>query len=148
MDSILRREVEQNEKYNIFNPSVKRTPISLYPPVKGIISEHQNIEKHHFGIDISLEENSPVKATAEGIVVFAEWTLETGYVLILKHDFNLMSIYKHNLTLLKRQGDHVKRGEVIALTGNTGEYTTGPHLHFELWEDGQALDPEDFFDFD
>ncbi len=148
MDSILRREVENNERYNVFNPFLDRSAVDLYPPVKGNISQHFNVERHHYGVDISLEENSPVKAVAEGVVVFAEWTVETGFVIIVKHDFDLLSVYKHNLALLKKQGEFVKKGEVIALTGNTGEYTTGPHLHFELWEDGHALDPEEFFDFD
>lgn len=148
MDSILRREVENNERYNIFNPFTDRSVVDLYPPVKGTVSQHFDVEKHHYGIDVSLEENSPVKATAEGIVVFAEWTVETGFVIIIKHDFDMLSVYKHNLALLKKQGEFVKKGEVIALTGNTGEYTTGPHLHFELWEDAHALNPEDFFDFD
>ncbi len=148
MDSILRKEVESNERYNIFNPLIKPSSVQLYPPVKGMISQAYDPEEHHYGVDISLDENSPVKATAEGVVVFAEWTVETGYVIILKHDFNLLSVYKHNITLLKRQGDYVKKGEVIALTGNTGEYTTGPHLHFELWENAHALNPQDFFDFD
>lgn len=148
VDSILRKEVERNESYNIFNPFTQHTSVKLYPPIKGRISQHFNSEKRHYGIDVSVEENSPVKAVADGIVLFSEWTVETGYVIILKHDFNLISVYKHNITLLKKQGDYVKQGEVIALTGNTGEFTTGPHLHFELWEEGHAVDPEVFFDFD
>jgi murein DD-endopeptidase MepM/ murein hydrolase activator NlpD len=91
---------------------------------------------------------TPVKATAEGNVIFASWTTETGYVLIIDHPFNIISVYKHNASLNVRQGDAVEPGQVIAVAGNTGTMTTGPHLHFELWSDGYALNPEEFIDFE
>lgn len=145
-DSILREKVQQEDKYNPLS-SKEEANFVLFPPVKGTISDDYNPEKKHFAIDIITIKNSPVKATADGTVIFAEWTVETGYVIIIKHGFNLISVYKHNASLTKKQGDLVKAGEVIAITGNTGELTTGPHLHFELWSDGYPINPSNFIDF-
>ena len=89
----------------------------------------------------------PVKSIARGVVVFSEWTADTGYVIIVKHENNLLSVYKHNGSLTKSQGDIVRAGEVIASVGNTGEFTTGPHLHFELWSSGSPVNPVDYIDF-
>ena len=91
--------------------------------------------------------NTPVKAVADGTVIFSEWTAATGYVIILKHDQDMISAYKHNGSLLKAQGDLVRAGEVIATVGNTGELTTGPHLHFELWKNGSPVNPLNYVDF-
>ena len=137
---------EQEDKYNPLtdNPQVN---FVLFPPTKGSISQDYNPEEKHFGVDIIAVQNSPVKAVAEGTVIFAGWTSDTGYVLIIKHRFNLISVYKHNASLSKDQGDLVRAGEVIATTGNTGELTTGPHLHFELWSDGYPINPTNFIDF-
>ena len=88
-----------------------------------------------------------MKAVANGVVIFSEWTTETGYVIILEHKEGLLSVYKHNGSLNKTQGDIVRSGEVIASVGNTGELTTGPHLHFELWDNGTSINPLDFIDF-
>ena len=115
--------------------------------VNGTISEAYNPEEKHYGVDIVTVQNSPVKAVADGTVIFAEWTAETGYVIIVKHPFNLISVYKHNASLTKSQGDLIKAGEVIAASGNSGEFTTGPHLHFELWSDGYPINPQNFIDF-
>lgn len=145
-DSILREKVQQEDKYNPLtaNPSIN---FVLFPPVSGNISEDYNPVEKHFAVDIVTSKNSPVKATADGTVIFAEWTAETGYVIIIKHAINLISVYKHNSSLIKQQGDLVKAGEVIATSGNTGELTTGPHLHFELWSDGYPINPNNFIDF-
>ncbi len=145
-DSLLREKVQQEDKYNPLteNPVVN---FVLFPPATGSISEDYNPEEKHFAVDIVTVKNSPVKATADGTVIFAEWTAETGYVIIIKHNFNLISVYKHNSSLIKQQGDLVKAGEVIANSGNTGELTTGPHLHFELWSDGYPINPRNFIDF-
>ena len=97
--------------------------------------------------NITAPKNAPVKATADGTVLFSGWTTETGYVIILKHPYNYVSVYKHNGNLLKQQGDFVKSGEVIASVGSTGELTTGPHLHFELWSNGYAVNPLNLIDF-
>lgn len=145
-DSLLREKVQQEDKYNPLteNPMVN---FVLFPPASGSISQDYNPEEKHFAVDIVTAKNSPIKATADGTVIFAEWTAETGYVIIIKHTINLISVYKHNSSLIKQQGDLVKAGEVIATSGNTGELTTGPHLHFELWSDGYPINPSNFIDF-
>ena len=120
----------------------------MFPPANGSISEGYNINKKHFAVDIVVAKDTPIKATADGTVILAEWTTQTGYVIIIDHGNGLISTYKHNASLTKSQGDLVKSGEVIALSGNTGELTTGPHLHFELWNDGYPIDPTTFIDFD
>ena len=119
----------------------------LLPPALGPISQKFTPEEKHFAVDIVLEENTPIKAIADGRVIFAEWTAQTGYVMILEHTQGILSVYKHNAALSKEQGDNVQGGEVIALAGNTGEFTTGFHLHFELWVDGFPMDPTNFFNF-
>jgi len=119
----------------------------LFPPVSGTISESYDVKSKHYAVDIVVEENTPIKATADGTVIFAEWTAQTGYVILIEHSSGLISVYKHNASLTKSQGDLVKAGEVIATAGNTGELTTGPHLHFELWSDGYPVNPTNFIDF-
>jgi murein DD-endopeptidase MepM/ murein hydrolase activator NlpD len=146
-DSLLREKVAQEDKYNPLTGD-HEVNFVLFAPVKGIISEGYNPNKKHFAVDVVTSKDAPVKATADGTVIFAEWTAETGYVILLKHKNNLLSVYKHNASLNKEQGELVKEGEVIAIVGNTGEYTTGPHLHFELWSDGFPIDPTNFIDFD
>lgn len=146
-DSLLRALVAQEDKYNIKQPNTKDVNFLLFPPAKGPISEAFNPAEKHYAVDIVLEENTPVKSVAEGTVVFAEWTAQTGYVIMIEHPYGLLSVYKHNASLMKQQGDRVVTGEVIATAGNTGEYSTGWHLHFELWMEGYPIDPENFFDF-
>ena len=92
--------------------------------------------------------NTPIKAAAAGRVIFSEWSAATGFVIIIKHDYGLITVYKHNASLTKEQGDQVRSGEVIATAGSTGELSTGPHLHFELWLDGNPVNPTDYIDFD
>lgn len=147
-DSMLRKEVERKDKYNVFYPAVNKIHFKLFPPVKGQITAGYDAEIKHYAVDISTAKNQPVKATADGTVILAEWTAQTGYVIILDHGDGLVSVYKHNSSLSKEQGDYVKAGEVIAMTGNTGEFTTGPHLHFELWRDGYPVNPEEFLEFE
>jgi len=146
-DSLLREEVAQEDKYNILPTATDNINFSLFPPVKGTISERYNIENKHYAIDIVTTRNSPIKSVADGRVIFAEWTAETGYVIIIEHSYGLLSVYKHNASLSKSQGDIVRSGEVIATAGNTGEFTTGPHLHFELWNEGNPVDPSEYIDF-
>lgn len=146
-DSILREKVAKEEKYSIFESSSNMITSVLFPPVNGPISEGYNLRTKHYAVDIAVAENTPVKATAAGTVIFAEWTVQTGYVIILEHHNNLISVYKHNASLIKKQGDLVKAGEVIAAAGSSGEYTTGPHLHFELWSNGYPINPTNFIDF-
>jgi murein DD-endopeptidase MepM/ murein hydrolase activator NlpD len=146
-DSLLRVKVAKEDKYNLFESSGDKSNYILFPPVNGAISEGYNIEEKHFAVDVVVAINTPVKATADGTVIFAEWTVETGYVVIIEHNRELISVYKHNSAITKSQGDLVKAGEVIAMSGNSGELTTGPHLHFELWSKGYSVNPTNFIDF-
>lgn len=147
-DSILRKEVEQEDKYNVLDKAVAKTAVKLFTPLRGQISEAYNAKEKHYAVDIIAKENSPVKSTADGTVIFAEWTADTGYVIIVEHSYGLISVYKHNSSLTKEQGELVKAGEVIAMSGSTGGFSTGPHLHFELWSDGYPLNPTDFLEFE
>ncbi len=146
-DSLLRALVDEEDKYNAFDLEGERFTTVLFPPVKGGLSSGFDYESKHYGVDIAMPENSPVHSISEGIVVFAEWTSETGFVLILEHLNGLTSIYKHNSSIIKTQGDRIETGEIIAFTGNTGSLTTGPHLHFELWYRGEPVDPESYIEF-
>jgi murein DD-endopeptidase MepM/ murein hydrolase activator NlpD len=146
-DSLLREKVEKEDKYNLFEESSSPNNFVLFPPVNGTISEGYNIEDKHYAVDVVVATNTPVKATADGTIIFAEWTVETGYVVIIEHNQELISVYKHNAAITKSQGDLVKAGEVIAMSGNTGELSTGPHLHFELWSKGYPVNPTNFIDF-
>jgi len=146
-DSLLRAEVALEDKYNLFERNSYNTDLVLFPPLSGTLSEVYNREKKHFAVDVVAPKDTPIKSVANGIVIFAEWTAETGYVIIVEHKEGLLSVYKHNGSLNKSQGDIVRSGEVIASVGNTGEFTTGPHLHFELWDNGNPVNPLDFIDF-
>ena len=146
-DSIIRKIVEQEDKYNISQSFVDEVEGLFFPPAKGSISEGFNLEDKHYAVDIVLNENDPVKSIGDGIVVFVGWTTETGYVIMIEHINGMLSVYKHNSLLNKEQGDRVVAGEVIAQAGNTGEFSTGWHLHFELWMEGYPMNPENFFDF-
>ena len=146
-DSLLRALVDEEDKYNAFDLEGERFTTVLFPPVKGGLSSGFDYDSKHYGVDIAMPENSPVHSISEGIVVFAEWTSETGFVIILEHLNGLTSIYKHNSSIIKTQGDRIETGEIIAFTGNTGSLTTGPHLHFELWYRGEPVDPESYIEF-
>jgi len=147
-DSLLREKIDKEDKYNLFESATSKVNFVLFPPVNGTISEGYNVQDKHYAIDIVVAKDTPVKATADGTVILAEWNTQTGYVLIIEHSNGLISIYKHNASLTKEQGDLVKTGEVIAVSGNSGELTTGPHLHFELWSNGYPIDPTTFIDFE
>ncbi|MFS4492749.1 M23 family metallopeptidase [Maribacter sp. 2308TA10-17] len=146
-DSMLRAEVALEDKYNLFERSSTKTEIILFPPVSGTVTQQYDAKRKHYAVDVVAPRETPVKATADGMVIFAEWTADTGHVIIIEHKDGLLSVYKHNGSLNKGQGDIVRSGEVIASVGNTGELTTGPHLHFELWDKGSPLNPQDFIDF-
>lgn len=146
-DSILRAQVALEDKYNLFEKNTKDVSQILFSPLSGSISQDYDVDIKHFAIDIVAAKGTPVKSVADGIVIFSEWTSETGYVILLEHKDGLLSVYKHNGSLSKSQGDLVKAGEVIASVGNTGELTTGPHLHFELWNNGSPVNPRNFIDF-
>jgi len=145
---LLREKVDKEDKYNLFESATTKANFVLFPPVNGNISQGYNVQEKHYAVDIIVAKDTPIKATADGVVIFSEWTTETGYVIIMEHSHGLISVYKHNASLTKSQGDLVKAGEVIATAGSTGELTTGPHLHFELWSDGYPINPTNFIDFD
>ncbi|GGZ23183.1 peptidase M23 [Echinicola pacifica] len=128
--------------------STSFTETYFFSPIKGVVTGSFDLAKDHLGVDLVAEENEPVKAVAEGTVFFSSWTLETGYVIAIQHSNELISIYKHNSVLLKTIGESVSGGEVISVVGNTGEQTTGQHLHFELWYKGNPLNPQEFITFD
>ena len=146
-DSLLRALVDEEDKYNTLEMEGERFTTVLFPPAKGELSSGFDYENKHYGVDIAMPENSPVHSISDGIVVFAEWTSETGFVIITEHLNGLTSIYQHNSSIVKSQGDRIQTGEIIAFTGNTGSLTTGPHLHFELWYQGEPVDPENYIEF-
>lgn len=146
-DSLFREKIESQDRFPIQNNAETNVKIVFFAPLNGSISEGFDSQKNHLAVDIVAKKNTAVKATADGTVIFSGWTTETGYVIILKHAYNYTSVYKHNGNLLKEQGDFVKSGEVIASVGSTGDLTTGPHLHFELWSGGYAINPINFIDF-
>ena len=147
-DSLLREKVDKEDKYSLFESATSKVSFVLFTPVTGTISEGYNPEEKHYAVDIAVANDTPVKAVADGTVILAEWSVQTGYVVILDHGNGLISAYKHNKSLTKEQGELVKSGEVIAISGNAGELTTGPHLHFELWSNGYPIDPTTFIDFE
>lgn len=147
-DSMLRETVRKEDKYNLFLSAKSGSNFVLFPPAQGPISAEFNLKEKHFAVDVNVPINTPIKAAADGRVILTEWSVETGYVVLVEHSNNLLTVYKHNTKLTKSQGDIVKAGEVIAISGNTGTLTTGPHLHFELWNNGYPVDPKTFIDFE
>ena len=147
-DSIFREKIESRDRFPLSDQLLNKVKIVFFAPISGTISQSFNSENKHFAIDVVAKTGTPVKAVADGTVIFSEWTTETGYVIILKHTNNFISVYKHNGILLKQQGDQVQSGEAIASIGSSGELTTGPHLHFELWSDGYAVNPANYIDFE
>ena len=148
-DSALRAKVEKEEKYNLILGPISQEPVTslaglhFFPPVKGIISGRYDPRTRHFGTDIVTKPKSTVSAALDGTVIFTGWTMETGFVIEIQHTNNLVSVYKHNANLLKETGDLVRAGEAISIVGDSGElYTSGPHLHLEIWYKGNPLDPE------
>ncbi len=153
-DSLLRAQIESQGSYTEWtheDMEVMETrgvsQFFFFPPIQGVISSHFNPSEGHYGIDIVSEKEEPIKATLDGTVIFAKWTLSTGYTIGIQHTNNLVSVYKHNSSLLKREGSHVKAGEVIAIIGDSGTLSTGTHLHFELWFDGTPINPLDYIAF-
>lgn len=147
-DSLLREEVDREDKFNLIEGATIKTNFVLFAPVKGIISDPYSAQKKHYAVDITAATNSPVKAAADGTVIFAGWSADTGNTILMEHSYGVLTVYKHMATLNKSQNDQVQAGEVIGIVGNTGELTTGPHLHFELWMDGYPQDPTNFINFE
>jgi len=146
-DSILRKIVEVEDRFNIIEKEDALIAPNLISPASGIISEGFDFSEQHYGVDIVLKERTPIKAVYDGIVLFAEWTLNYGFTVVIFHKNELISTYKHNQSVKVETGDFVQTGEVIALSGNTGEFTSGPHLHFELWDLQGPINPEDLIKF-
>lgn len=147
-DLKLRGEVEREDKYNLFEKAKPKVSTVLFPPVKGMITDKFNPINKHYAVDIALAKNTPIKSIMSGKVIFADWTPNTGNVVIIRHNNGFISVYKHAASLTVSQGDAVKTGEVLALAGSTGQESTGVHLHFELWKDGYPIDPSIFIEFE
>ena len=144
-----RKQYEETERYNLttIDNAQAITGLIFFRPTRGMVSSGFDANQKHFGIDIAASPNESVLATLDGTVILATYTADTGYVIQVQHSQNLISVYKHCGSLLKKVGDSVKAGEAIALVGNTGEKTTGPHLHFEIWNRGRALDRSKYIVF-
>lgn len=149
-DSQFRKEFEKSEFSLVTLSSGKYRELQemfFFTPITGFVSDHYDIQKGHYGVDIVAKTNEPVKCVADGVVVLASWTQDSGHVITVQHRGNLVSVYKHNAGLLKKVGNFVNAGDIIAIVGNSGEMTDGPHLHFEMWYNGNSLNPEDFVTF-
>ena len=154
VDSAFRAEFEEENLYNLNEVSTMvRTPqysgaANFFAPITGTIDKVYDPSEGHYGVDIVTAENQVIKATLDGTVVYASWTLDFGYTLGIQHEGSYFSCYKHNATLLKKEGDFVKAGEAIAILGASGELSEGPMLHFELWRNGLPLDPTEYINFE
>ncbi len=156
-DSILRAEFENETRFNLYPTSTDASGLApskmliqdqnFFIPLDGIITGKFDLLEKHYGIDIVASHNEAVKSVLDGTVILSTWTPETGNVIAIQHSGNLISVYKHCATLLKQEGDLVKAGDPIAIAGNSGELTTGPHLHFELWYNGNPVNPADYINF-
>jgi len=150
-DSLFKEEIAQEQMNLGFNPTpAGKTGVAgllFFPPLTGMITGKHDLSIRHFGVDIVGKPNSRISAPLDGTVIFAGWTIDTGYVIYLQHEQNLVTVYRHNAELLKIQGDKVRSGEAIAIMGNSGKETTGPHLHFEMWLNGVSVNPEEYIKF-
>lgn len=150
-DSLLKEQFLRQEEFDI--SSIKSAKIEqiegllFFPPVKGVITEQYNPAIGHPFVDIAAPNNSTISAVLDGTILSAEWNDNTGYTIQIQHSNNLVSIYKHNTKLLKKGGDKVAAGTPIALIGDAGHLSTGPHLHFELWHNGEPIDPTTYINF-
>lgn len=149
-DSAFRKDFEKSDLSLISLTNSKYRELQetfFYSPITGFVSDQYDVKNGHMGVDVVAKVNEPIKCIADGTVVFSSWTQDSGYVIVIQHRGNLISAYKHNAQLLKKVGTFVNGGEIIAIVGNSGELTNGPHLHFELWYNGNSLNPEEFVTF-
>jgi len=150
-DSLFKDEIAQEQtNLGINSVSPARGGVAgllFFPPLNGMVTSKHDVSNRHFGVDIVGKLNSRISAALDGTVIFAGWTIDTGYVIYIQHEQNLITVYRHNAELLKIQGDKVRAGEAIAIMGNSGKETTGPHLHFEMWLNGVSINPEDYIKF-
>lgn len=142
-ESPVLEEIVENRKF--VRKSIR--DLHFISPVDGYVTAEFDVRTEHYGIDLGAKDNAPVKSVLEGTVIQSDWTIKTGYVIAVQHTDDLISFYKHNSKLLKKAGDRVNAGEVVAIIGNSGELTTGPHLHFELWAEGEPVDPRLYINF-
>ena len=147
-DSVFRNKIENQDKFNVNSNKTISMGTVLFAPVIGTITAAFDEKNQHYAVDIAVQKDTPIKAIADGIVVFSEWSATTGFVIIIEHGNNLLSVYKHNSRIFKNQGELVKSGEVIAAAGSDGTLSTATHLHFELWYNGYPIDPTNFMDFE
>lgn len=149
IDSAFKSEFETGGDFllNAIDDNLELREVYFFSPITGFISAPFDPIDEHYGIDVVSKKDEPVKCIADGTVVFADWTQGDGYVIAVQHRQNLISVYKHNSSLAKEIGSIVTAGEIVAIIGNTGERTSGPHLHFELWYDGAPVNPEEFISF-
>ena len=143
-DSVFREWVEEENAFTLSQKAPKLSITQLMSPLDGMVTRSFDKAAGHYAVDIAASKNTPIKSCYEGTIVFADWTSETGHIIIVQHENNLISAYKHNSALLKEVGDFIRSGEAIAIIGNSGENSTGPHLHFELWYEGAPINPEEF----
>src|SRR5688572_1143802 len=149
-DSAFRKDFEKSDLSLISLTNSKYSELQetfFYSPITGFVSDQYNVKTGHMGVDVVAKANEAIKCIADGTVIFSSWTQDSGYVIVVQHRGNLISTYKHNAQLLKKVGTFVNGGEIIAIVGNSGELTNGPHLHFELWYNGNSLNPEEFVTF-
>tara|TARA_B100000945_G_scaffold319272_1_gene326109 strand:+ start:3312 stop:4181 length:870 start_codon:yes stop_codon:yes gene_type:complete len=150
-DSLLRELVQAEDLYNIplsyasTNPGLE--DFVFFKPVDGIVTSDFDVSEGHFGVDVVTNTNSPVKAALDGVVIFSDWSISSGHTVIIQHAENIISVYMHSSSITKKNNDLVKAGEVIGVVGNSGESSSGPHLHFELWQNGSPVNPIDYIDF-
>lgn len=153
LDKNFRKQVEQEDLFNLTGVDASNTgeknikALHFFPPLKGTVTSVYAPQEKHYGVDVVATENTPIKACLDGTVIDAYWNVESGNVIVLQHDHGIISFYKHNSVILKKTGNFVKAGDVIAIIGNTGELSTGPHLHFELWHEKLPVNPQDFIIF-
>ena len=147
-DSLLRVYVESEENSSIYtNKNMKNNFLTFFTPISGLIIDSFCLKTKHFGVDLVAKKGAKISSVLDGTVISSQWTAETGYVLMVQHENNYISVYKHNSVLLKDVGDFVLAGDYIAVVGNSGELSSGPHLHFELWNNGLPLNPTNFINF-
>lgn len=150
-DSTLRNMVQEADFYNIIQPPKSETgsleDFIFFKPVDGLLTNYFNSSDGHFGVDIVTSLNAPIKSCLDGVVIFADWSASNGHTILIQHVDNIISVYMHNSMLTKKSNDLVKAGEVIGVVGNSGELSSGPHLHFELWQNGSPIDPVEYINF-
>jgi murein DD-endopeptidase MepM/ murein hydrolase activator NlpD len=153
IDSAFRKEFEgaDEDKLSIQvddRASKDIQQLFLFSPTSGVISRRFSVKDLHFGVDIVTQKDEPVKCIADGTVIVSSWTQDAGYVIAVQHKNNIISFYKHNAVLLKKVGETARVGDILAIVGNSGEMTDGPHLHFELWYNGNPINPQDYIGFE